>query len=221
MAGAAEVRRRIYVWEFPVRLSHWVNVLAITVLSVTGLYIGTPFLYPVSDTAFTMGWMRFLHLTAGYLFLMMVALRVYWSFAGNKYSNWRVFVPRSKSQVRDLKEVTNYYLFKRSTPPYDEGHTACAAFAYFLLFLIFLFQIFSGFALFNNNSHTAVHFILGGWLARLINIKTIRFWHHMLMYPIWAFVIVHIYLSLLMDSSGKNGLLGSIFGGYKFMAGRG
>ena len=37
---ALEIR---YVWEWPVRLTHWFNVIAIIVLSVTGFYIGNPF----------------------------------------------------------------------------------------------------------------------------------------------------------------------------------
>ena len=31
-----------YVWEFPVRLTHWVTAAAIFVLFVTGLYIAYP-----------------------------------------------------------------------------------------------------------------------------------------------------------------------------------
>ena len=30
-----------YVWEWPVRIVHWVNFLAILILSVTGIYIGS------------------------------------------------------------------------------------------------------------------------------------------------------------------------------------
>ena len=38
-----------YVWEWPVRLTHWFNMLAIVVLSVTGYYIGHPY-YGAGDT---------------------------------------------------------------------------------------------------------------------------------------------------------------------------
>ena len=35
---------RVYVWEIPVRVTHWVIVLSILILSVTGFYIGHPFM---------------------------------------------------------------------------------------------------------------------------------------------------------------------------------
>ena len=36
--------RRVYVWQLPVRLYHWINALCILVLFLTGLYIATPIL---------------------------------------------------------------------------------------------------------------------------------------------------------------------------------
>ena len=33
---------RVYVWEVPVRLTHWLIVASILLLAVTGLYIGSP-----------------------------------------------------------------------------------------------------------------------------------------------------------------------------------
>jgi Ni/Fe-hydrogenase 1 B-type cytochrome subunit len=35
---------RVYVWQVPVRVTHWLIALSIIVLSVTGFYIGRPFL---------------------------------------------------------------------------------------------------------------------------------------------------------------------------------
>ena len=34
---------RVYVWQLPVRITHWLIAGSILVLSVTGFYIGTPF----------------------------------------------------------------------------------------------------------------------------------------------------------------------------------
>ena len=33
---------RVYVWEVPVRLYHWLNALCIVVLCITGYLIGQP-----------------------------------------------------------------------------------------------------------------------------------------------------------------------------------
>ncbi|MDA8086970.1 MAG: Ni/Fe-hydrogenase, b-type cytochrome subunit [Nitrospiraceae bacterium] len=214
-------RKRVYIWEVPVRLTHWVNFFSIIALSFTGIYIGNPFLHPLSDRSYTMGTMRFIHLVAAYLFLMMIVIRVYWAFAGNRYANWRVFLPLTERQRHDLGGATRYYLFMSKKPPYAAGHTMCAGIAYFVLFLMFLFQIFSGFALWSYTRPVPFfHMVLGGWMLGLMHAATIRFWHHMVMYFIWVVVLIHVYLAVWLDSAEHNGLMGSIFGGYKFITGQ-
>jgi len=34
--------RRVYVWELPVRVYHWINAVALVALCVTGYLIGAP-----------------------------------------------------------------------------------------------------------------------------------------------------------------------------------
>ncbi len=55
-----------YVWEVPVRVTHWVNFLAIIILSATGIYIGAAKPLAQSPSQFVMGWIRFIHFTAAY-----------------------------------------------------------------------------------------------------------------------------------------------------------
>src|SRR5688500_19984234 len=62
---------RVYVWEAPVRITHWLIACAIAVLSVTGFYIGNPFI-TVSGPAgqhFVMGWMKVIHAWAAWGFI--------------------------------------------------------------------------------------------------------------------------------------------------------
>ena len=72
---------KIYTMEFPVRLTHWLNVLSILVLSITGFYIGNPFIHSINEN-YIMGWMRFIHFVAAYIFTMAISLRLYWLFVG-------------------------------------------------------------------------------------------------------------------------------------------
>jgi Ni,Fe-hydrogenase I cytochrome b subunit len=39
-----EQREPVYVWDLVVRSTHWLIALSLIVLSVTGVYIGNPFL---------------------------------------------------------------------------------------------------------------------------------------------------------------------------------
>jgi Ni/Fe-hydrogenase 1 B-type cytochrome subunit len=62
--------------------------------------------------------------------------------------------------------------------------------------------------------------LLGGWLLRIMDVQTIRLWHHLVMYVLMALIAVHIYVAWYLDSVEKNGVMGSIFGGYKFVTGK-
>jgi Ni,Fe-hydrogenase I cytochrome b subunit len=53
-----------------------------------------------------------------------------------------------------------------------------------------------------------------------MHVQTIRFWHHSIMYFLFAFTIIHVYIGWYLDSAEKNGAMGSIFGGYKFVTGK-
>src|SRR5919198_47617 len=138
-----------YVWEAPVRATHWVNVLAIITLSVTGLYIGSPKTLGMEPSSFVMGWVRLVHFVAGYTFAISVASRIYWTFVGNRYAGWREFLPfLSVKGRRDMWGMLKYYLFVSKTPPPPVGQNALAGTAYAAVFLLYLVMIFTGFALY-------------------------------------------------------------------------
>ena len=107
-----------YVWELPVRWCHWINVMSIIVLCVTGFFIGTPFSFGSSASAYTMGWIRFFHFTAAYLFTVSVISRVLWSFIGNKYSGWKEFFPLAtqKGREKTVRMLRYYLLIDREVP---------------------------------------------------------------------------------------------------------
>jgi Ni/Fe-hydrogenase 1 B-type cytochrome subunit len=213
----ANQRIRKYVWELPVRLTHWINVLSVLTFIVTGLYIASPYFRPETTS---MGWMRFLHFSVGYLFAFSMIVRMYWAFMGNKYAGWKVWFPFSGQPARDLKETAKYYAFMSDHPPYAAGHTAIAGVAYFVVFLMFGFQITSGFALYSIGNPGPIPEIMGGWLLGAIDMISLRVYHHLTMYFIISFFLVHLYISWWMDGVERNGIMGSIFGGYKFLTGK-
>src|ERR1039458_10663863 len=78
--GAKELLyARKYVWQLPIRLCHWVNVLAITTLFATGLYISSPILAPNGEAwqHFVMGRVRQIHFISGYVLLFSFLVRIY------------------------------------------------------------------------------------------------------------------------------------------------
>lgn len=214
-------RIRVYAWEFPVRFTHWINALCLIAFCFTGYYIGNPFLYALFTRQYIMGWMRFLHFVAAYVLLLSMIIRVYWMFVGNRYAGWRVFLPLTRRQQADFITGLKFYLFLEKKPPYAVGHSAVAGVTYFGVFLLFIFEIASGFALYSQGHvKSLVMTFLGGWLLQIMHVQTIRLWHHLIMYALIAFTIVHIYIGWYLDSVEKNGVMGSIFGGYKFVTGK-
>ena len=73
--NAPPAERRKYVWELPIRLTHWVNTIAILVLFLTGMFIAAPILAPQGEAAnhFVMGRMRELHFIFGFALLIAIA----------------------------------------------------------------------------------------------------------------------------------------------------
>ena len=66
-----------YVFEAPVRIWHWLTVLCMAVLMVTGYFIGKP-LPSVSGEAtylFYMGYIRLIHFSAGMIFTVVLLCR--------------------------------------------------------------------------------------------------------------------------------------------------
>ena len=215
----SEIKRE-YIWEVPVRLTHWLFVLSIVAFSVTGLYIGSPYLYAVSTKEYIMGWMRFIHFVAAYVFLMSFIIRMYWALMGNKYACFCVWFPFTGKKMREFFDTLKFYLLISKKPPDNAGHTALAGFTYLIIYLLFLFEIFSGFALYSVNHTGAIWTVLGGWMTGFMYLPMIRLYHHLVMYVLIAFAILHVYLAIFADSREKNGLLLSIFSGYKFVTGK-
>lgn len=211
---------RVYVWQIPVRLSHWLIFLSLIILSFTGYYIHNPFLTEVDNPAFTMGWMRFIHEVTAFVFTLSVLSRFYWFFAGNRFARWRAFVPVSACRLRGIGAMLRYYLFLRWRAPDEVGHNPLAGMAYLGVYLLFLVQILSGFALYAWVVHVEPWATLFGWIPGWISIRTLRLLHYFLMFAFFGFIIHHVYSALLVSAEKRNGTLGSIFSGYKFVSER-
>ncbi|MFA5515988.1 MAG: Ni/Fe-hydrogenase, b-type cytochrome subunit [Desulfuromonadales bacterium] len=207
-----------YVWEWPVRLTHWINVLSIVVLSFTGFYIGYPFITAPATAGWVMGWNRFLHFVFAYLLTISLATRILWFFLGNRHASWRAFVPWATTEGRkNMVGTFRYYTFLKKKVPYVIGHNALAAVAYSGIFVLIALQVVSGFALYGQFQPGGFWDGLFGPLLVAFGNQGLRLTHHVIMWLLIGFAIHHIYSAWLMDIKEKNGTLTSIFSGYKFV----
>ena len=103
MPGMPSDLVHVYVWQWPVRITHWFIAISIWVLSVTGIYMGYPLLLAsgAASDNFLMGWAKLIHFYAAIVFSLSVISRAIWGFFGNRYANWDKFVPVRRSATRE------------------------------------------------------------------------------------------------------------------------
>ena len=212
---------RIYVWELPVRIYHWLNALCILLLALTGFLIAHPIAIASGKEAsfsYWFGTVRFIHFAAAYVFTAVIAFRIYWSFVGNSFARWTNFLPLRKKQLIDSATVVKVEMLQVSNAPMDFiGHNPIAYFSYAGVFLLSFFQIASGFALYTPTS-AAWFPSLFGWMMPLFGSEqNLRTYHYGVMWLFGLFVLVHVYLVVYQEFVEGNGTLSSIVGGWKFI----
>ncbi len=207
-------RLRIYIWQVPVRVSHWVTAGCIVVLSLTGGYIADPFLIPAGGSIMMTA--RLIHMVAALTLLGSGLLRTYWLLAGNRFSRWSAFIPTSRFQATELFRQAGFYMFVRKELPKVLGHNQLAATAYLALFFLLLVETATGFAL-DGLIGSEPGATMFGWLRELLGPQTVRLVHHLTMWAILAIALFHVYSTVLVDHLERNGLVSSMFSGFKFV----
>jgi len=208
----------IYVWEIPVRVTHWLIVISISVLSVTGLYIHSPFLVPSSpvEASTQMASIRFWHEVFAIVFSLSIAVRFYWGFVGNSFSSWRQIIPHRRDQFYWLREMGKYYSFRRRHPVPYTGHNHLAGLAYTVVSVGLFGQVLTGLLLFGWLMPTGPFHLLFGWGSSVPGgIQTVRMLHYLLTFLFLAFAIHHVYSAILVDIEERIGVMSSMFSGYK------
>jgi Ni/Fe-hydrogenase 1 B-type cytochrome subunit len=210
----AEARRRLYVWELPVRLTHWVTAGCIVVLSLTGAYIADPFLLPPGGAVMTT--VRQIHMIAAITLLASGLLRTVWLLTGNRFARWSAFFPTTRRQLIEVFQQAAFYAFIRKEIPRILGHNQLAASAYLILWSLLLVETVTGFALDGliGSEPGATGF---GWVLGILGPQLVRLIHHLVMWAILAISLFHLYSCVLVDHLERNGLLSSIFSGFKYV----
>ncbi len=217
----SEKIKRVYVWQLPVRFYHWLNFLAVLVLAVTGYIIASPPAVQSGSEAsfgYWFGTVRFLHFLAAFVFFFNFLFRIYWGFVGNKYADWKNFIPYRKDQWKEIIDVLKVDILQLKVQPLKSvGHNALAGFTYFLTFLAFLFQSITGFGMYSAMSDSFLPKLFA-WVVPLMGGDfAVRKWHHMMMWFFIIFAIIHVYLVFYHDYVEGRGVTSSMVGGWKFI----
>lgn len=215
------ISKKVYVWQLPVRLYHWINALVVVTLAVTGYLIGKPPALTSGSEAsfgFWFGTVRFVHFVASFVFFFNFLFRIYWGFVGNKHADWKNFIPYKKEQWKEIFQVLKIDILQVSNVKLKSvGHNSMAGFTYFLTFLAFLFQSITGFGMYSAMSDAFLPNLFA-WIVPLMGGDfAVRQWHHVMMWFFVIFAIIHVYLVFYHDYVEGRGTISSMAGGWKFI----
>lgn len=211
----------VYVYEAPVRLWHWVNALAITVLAVTGYFIGAPLPTMPGEASdhFLMGYIRFAHFAAGYVFAVGLLGRIYWAFVGNHHARELFTLPvLTPAYWREVISMLKWYAFLSPRPNQYVGHNPMARLAMFCGFFLFsVFMVCTGFALYGEGAQMGSwQEQMFGWVIPLMGqSQDVHTWHRMGMWGMVIFVTLHVYAAIREDIMGRQSIVSTMISGYR------
>ncbi len=212
----------IYVYEWPVRLWHWINAVAITVLAITGYLIAKPLGSVPGEASenFLMGYIRFTHFTAGYIVAIAFLVRIYWAVVGNRQAR-EIFLPPvfQAAWWRGLLHEIRWYLFLAPEPRHYVGHNPLATLSMHVLFVWGLtFMIVTGFALYGEGTGMGSwqYELFSAWVIPLFGqSQDVHTWHHLVMWILISFVIIHVYVAVREDRLSGQTVLKAMVSGWR------
>ena len=217
-----EMAPAIYVYEAPVRIWHWINALAITVLAVTGYFIASPLPTMPGEASdhYLMGYIRFVHFLAGYVMGIGFLARLYWAIVGNVHARQLFFPPLLSGEFwKGVWHEIKWYSFITKEPHKYIGHNPLAMLAMHFVYLWgSLFAIVTGFALYGEGTG------MGSWQFEMFSSWVIPLfgqsmdvhtWHHITMYAINLFVMIHIYLAVREDIMSRQSMVSTMISGWR------
>lgn len=216
------VAEKVYVYEAPLRLWHWLNALCVVVLCVTGYLIGKP-LPSIGGEAsdhFVFGYVRLFHFGAGQILMAGLVYRLAWAFLGNHHAH-QLFLPPlwSPKWWYEVVHELRWYLFMERVPKKYVGHNPLAQFSMFFLFLLPLLNgIATGGALYAEGAGIdSAWYAAFGWVFSIygdsFSVHTI---HRITMWVIVWFVMVHIYVAIREDIMSRQSLVSTMISGWRY-----
>ena len=230
-----------FVWELPVRLFHWINVICIIGLVAVGIVILNNKILGVSGDGKVL--LKTVHVLIGYVFVSNLVWRIVWGFIGNQYARWKSVLPMGKGYFKSLKVFITGV--KSGSEPQYLGHNPVGRLMVSMLFLLISVQAVTGLVL----AGTDLYFPPFGneiveWIAETkedqdvialkpgskegINSeayaemrqfrKPFIIMHVYAFYLLLVFIFLHVGAVIITEMRDDNGLISAMFTGKKILS---
>jgi Ni/Fe-hydrogenase b-type cytochrome subunit len=190
-----------------VRITHWVNVIALTIMVASGLRIFNaypafarrgegfccyPFEHQAIPASLTFG--GWLAGARNWHFAMMWVLGinglVYLAFI-YLHGEWRDLVPR-RGIVRDAWEMVKFYVTVRKDHPHQGKHNALQRLAYFAMPIVGIMAVVTGIAIWKPVQLAPLTNLFGGYVWA-------RYWHFWAMLLLVILTVGHVFMVFAVD----------------------
>ena len=211
----------VYVYQTPVRIWHWINALSIAILAITGYLIGKPLPTMTGEASdhYLMGYIRFVHFAAAYIFLVGFIFRIYWAFVGNSYSRQLFTLPVWRRRFwSELLHELQWYAFMAKEPRKYIGHNPLAHLFMVAIITVGGFvMIVTGLALYSEQAgQGSWQDLMFGWVIPFVGqSQDVRMWHHWGMWIIVVFVMLHVYTAVREDIMSRQSLISTMISGWR------
>jgi Ni/Fe-hydrogenase b-type cytochrome subunit len=201
------MRERVKRHHFIVRLTHWINAVAVFIMVGSGLRIfnaypafaprgGSFCCYPferqpIPDWLTFGGWlggarhwhfaMMWVLVANGVLYLAFIYL----------HGEWRDLTPR-RGDARDAWEMIKFYVFARRNHPEQGKHNALQRSAYFAMPIVGLVLVLTGLAIWKPVQLAWLTSSFGGFVWA-------RYWHFVAMLVLVLLSVVHVFMVVTVD----------------------
>lgn len=173
----------IYLYTRYERLWHWLQMLLIAVLLITGFEIHGLYALIGFDQAVT------IHNYVGLTWLIAFAFFIFWIFTTGE---WKQYIPTTRKMIAVIRYYT-YGIFAGETHPVpkrkEAKHNPLQRLTYLSLAALLLpVQMLTGFLYWSYNSWQA-------WGLTFLSLKAVALIHMAGAFAILSFIIVHVYMT--------------------------
>jgi Ni,Fe-hydrogenase I cytochrome b subunit len=208
------------VWDRPLRILHWVNMLLVVALAL--LMLGDLSMEYLGVGEETRDRVARLHATVGYVLACTFSLRLIWGFLGNKYSSWCDIIPYKKEQRQAIAHNIKWYLSGfRGSAAKVVGHDPLASLFYIALFLVLASQAATGLFLAGTEFQMFPGSLLAGSLSGSAAETLEEAFEEVHEFGFWFiifFICAHLGGLVVHEVKERTGLFSSMIHGKKYLS---